>query len=185
MDSVINPSHWVKLYGSMLYGYTLKRVNDREVAEDLVQDTFVAALRAKKNFEERSSERTWLFAILKNKIIDYYRGKGRSQTENIDESDTLDYLFNEKGVWKDSIDLWGSNPDKQVEEKEFSKILKRCIGFLPEVQQRVFTLRDMQSLSGEDICKVLNISSSNLWVLTHRARHQLRSCLTQNWFRGK
>ena len=70
---VIDPNQWINLYSDYLFNYTISRVNDREIAKDLVQDTFVAGLKSMKNFKGDASERTWLISILKRKIIDYYR----------------------------------------------------------------------------------------------------------------
>ena len=174
---------WVNDYGNLLFGYAFKKVNDREKAEDLVQDTFVSALKGYDKFEKRSSEKSWLFSILKHKIIDYYRSKGRNKTDNFESDEMIDALFDEVGHWKNRVNEWES-PELALQNSEFRKVLEQCIGNLPETQQRVFEYRDLDGLSGEDICKILDLSASNLWVVTHRARHKLRDCLTINWFGG-
>ncbi len=174
---------WVTDYGNLLFGYAYKRVNDREKAEDLVQDTFVSALKGYEKFEERSSEKSWLFSILKHKIIDYYRSKGRNKTDTFESDELIDALFDDKGHWKDPVEQWNS-PEVVLQNSEFRSILRKCVDHLPEIQKKVFSFRDMDGLTGEAICKILDISSSNLWVVTHRARHKLRDCLTINWFGG-
>lgn len=178
---------WVKEYGDMLYRFAYVRVNDRIVAEDLVQDTFVSALKGYDSFEQRSSEKSWLFSILKHKIIDYYRAKGRNQVDTIESEDVIDSLFDNSGHWKSDVPFvsWKTTPEEDFQNDEFRGILQKCVAHLSDVQKKVFSFRDLDGLSGEDICKLLDISSSNLWVITHRARHALRDCLTKNWFGGQ
>lgn len=175
---------WVQEYGDALYGYSYSRVNDRIVAEDLVQDTFISALKGYKNFKHESSVKSWLISILKHKIIDHYRSKSRNVIDRIEESDHMDHLFNEKGRWKDSPQEWNTTPEEALQNKEFQQVLSSCVSKLPETQRQVFSFKDIDHLSGEDICKALNISPSNMWILTHRARHSLRTCLSKNWFGG-
>ena len=95
----INPNKWIDLYSDYLYNYTISRVSDREIAQDLVQDTFLAALKSMKNFKGEASERTWLISILKRKIIDHYRkinsNKGKAEvriTYNNDSETEGDWL---------------------------------------------------------------------------------------------
>lgn len=173
---------WVKEYGDLLFRFACARVSDRGRAEDLVQETFLSAIKGYENFANRSSEKSWLFSILKNKIIDYYRSKGRNSTDYYEDSDTIDHLFTESGKWNTPVQPWVMNPEESLQNSEFRNILEECIKHLPETQQQVFAFRDLDGLTGEEICKILSLTSSNLWVLTHRARHSLRDCLTHNWF---
>ncbi len=175
---------WLTEYGDILFRFAFSRVNDRERAEDLVQETFVSAIKGYDNFEKRSSEKSWLFSILKHKIIDFYRSKGRNSTDSFESDEMIDSLFNESGHWKESVQEWNS-PELALQNSEFRKVLQNCIEHLPQMQRDVFQYRDLDGLSGEDICKLLSLSSSNLWVVTHRARHRLRDCLTANWFGGE
>lgn len=172
---------WVDEYGDQLFRFAFVRVNDRICAEDLVQDTFLSAIKGYENFTHRSSEKSWLFSILKNKIIDFYRSKGRGSVDFYDNSETIDSLFTEPGKWAEPVQQWIRTPEESLQDSEFREILRQCIEHLPETQRRVFSFRDLDGLSGEEICKILSLSSSNLWVLTHRARHSLRDCLTHNW----
>ncbi len=174
-------AQWLADHGDELFGYALKRVKRREQAEDLVQETFIAAVQSYDSFESRSSVRTWLFAILKNKVMDYYRKLYRHEEVSIGEDDVLEALFKKDGHWKEAPGAWAKSPEEALASQEFYAALERCVEYLPEKQQLVFNFRDLDGLDGDDICKVMNISSSNLWVLTHRARHQLRDCLTSNW----
>jgi len=178
-------AHWVDDYSDYLYRYALMRVNNTAVAEDLVQETFLSALKAYANFDGKSSEKTWFVSILKHKIIDHYRKKSRKakyfQEPTADDSSSD---FGENGFWKleNAPADWGGSPEEALHQKEFLHILKECLTFLPDKIATVFALREMEGLESNYICKELDISASNLWVMLHRARKQLRKCLETNWF---
>ena len=183
-----NPENWVDEYGDFLYRYALSRIKDPTIAEDLVQETFLAALKARQNFQGRSTARTWMIAILKHKIVDYIRKKVREQP-----SDKVEFLsdaaanefvegsFDRDGEWKDRPAEWAANPTKLYEQKEFIDILYRCLGELPERQAKAFMLREIDGLSTDDICKALGITATNSWVILYRARMLLRQCLDIKW----
>lgn len=179
------PEKWVELYADYLYRYALSRVNDSKAAEDLLQETFLSALKAYNNFDGKSSERTWFVSILKHKIIDFYRKKSRTAKyfEKPDSGDSSE-SYNEKGYWKmdNAPAEWDTHPDTALSQKEFMQILRECIKALPQKIAAVFTLREMEGVESRDICKELDITASNLWVMLHRARNQLRRCLEVNWF---
>ena len=177
------PDNWVDQYGDALYRFALARVKDPSIAEDLVQETFLAALSARKNFKGRSTIRTWLIAILKHKIVDHIRKKTREQDTDKLESmtDGIDVNFNERGDWKIRPRKWTKNPMKLYEQKEFLDVLYRCLSELPKRQAEAFMLREMDGLSTEEICKELNITATNSWVMLYRARMLLRRCLEINW----
>lgn len=180
-----NPDVWVDQYGDYLFRYAQSRVNDTATAEDLVQETFLAALRTYANFDGKSSERTWFVSILKHKIIDFYRKQGRRskyfESPGVDDSSED---FQENGFWKldNAPGDWGEHPEEELHQKEFIEILRACLKALPKKIAAVFTLREMEGMDSKSICKELEITSSNLWVMLHRARHQLRKCLDVNWF---
>ena len=183
-----NPESWVDQYGDFLYRFTLARVKDPSIAEDLVQETFLAALKARKNFQGRSTARTWLIAILKHKIVDYIRKRVREQTSDKVESifnaaanDPVDTSFNDKGDWRVRPSKWAVDPRKLYEQKEFMDVLYHCLGELPERQAEAFMMREIDGFSTEEIRKVLNISATNSWVMLYRARMWLRRCLEKNW----
>jgi len=184
MGALSDPETWVDQYGDYLYRFALSRIQDSSVAEDLVQETLVAALQARNSFKGRSSERTWITSILKNKIVDHFRKIKREQVVDEIESPEglMDELFDEKGEWQAGPAKWTINPTELLEQKEFWKILSRCLSELSTMKARAFVLREMDGLSTEEICKVLNISPTNCWVLLHRARMSLRQCLEINWF---
>jgi RNA polymerase sigma-70 factor (TIGR02943 family) len=180
-----NPETWVDTYADSLYQYAVFRVRLPSVAEDLVQETFLAAFHSRETFKGRSSEKTWLVGILKNKIIDYFRKKNREMpAEKIElMADTLSDAFDESGHWRVGPAPWDTNPDAQFEQEEFMVILQQCIERLPERLAQVFVLREMDELETKKICKLLGISASNAWVMLHRARASLRECLEKNWFK--
>ena len=179
-----DPETWVDQYGDYLYGYALSRIKDPSVAEDLVQETFVAALKTYKNFEGHSSERTWLTSILRHKAVDYFRRTSREKPmEDVDAStEFMNEYFDGKGQWRASPASWTLNPREILERKDFWKTLTDCLSGLSENLAIVFRLREMDGLSTEEICKVLKITPTNCWVILHRARMGMRRCLEMNWF---
>lgn len=180
----MNPEAWVDEHGDALYSFALSRLNNPATAEDVVQETFLAALKTDGGFSGKSSIRTWLIGILKHKIVDLIRKESRELP--IDEIETLDApeeeFFDRKGRWRVAPADWQINPEKILEQKEFMEVLSACLEHLPDRLRRLFILRELENQESEEICKVLNISSTNLWVMFYRARMRLRNCLTQNWF---
>lgn len=180
----INPSKWIELYSDYLFNYTISRVNDREIAKDIIQDTFFAALKSKKNFKGEASERTWLISILKRKIIDYYRRinsrKGQAEvrmTYNTDENegDWLEERVEDEGYL---------NAQETLENMELGDVIYDCINKLPERQATVFKMKTILNYETEAICNELNITASNLWVIIHRARTTLAECMEKHWFKS-
>jgi RNA polymerase sigma-70 factor (ECF subfamily) len=182
-----DPETWLDEYGDALYRFALARIKDPSVAEDLVQETFLAGLGARKNFKGRSTTKTWLIAILKHKIIDHIRKKSREQDSDKLESlaDGIDINFTGRGDWRTRPTKWVKNPIKLYEQKEFMDVLYRCLGELPIRQSEAFILREMDGLSTEEICKELNITATNSWVILYRARMLLRQCLETNWINSE
>ena len=178
-----NPESWVDHYGDFLYRFALSRVKDPAVAEDLVQETFLAALRARESFKGRSAARTWLIAILKHKIVDYIRKKFREPpTDKIETLiDIMDADFNDSGKWQVRPHKWAINPGKIYEQKEFFDVLYYCLAELPGRLAEAFMLREMDGLSTAEVCKILDITATNSWVMLYRARMSLRRCLENKW----
>ena len=178
-DARLNPELWVDLYGDALFRFALARVSDRGVAEDLVQETFLAALRSGDRFKGRSSEKTWLFAILKHKIVDHYRRKKTkgSALDALAGAHSVDNFFDAKGHWHARPSHWSVNPGKVQETKEFLDHLYRCLADLPHRNAEAFIYREIDGLSTKQICKRLGITSANCWVMLYRARMLLRGCL--------
>ena len=186
-----DPLSWVDLHGDYLYRYALFRLRDTSIAEDMVQETLLAALQSRSNFEGRASERTWLTGILKHKIIDYFRKISKeSSTNNIDD-DQFEHseFFRSTGEWKEhwvpakAPVEWRATPDELIDQQEFWDVFAECLSPLPSRIANAFTLREIDEMTSEEICKVLEISTTNLWVMLHRARMHLRNCLQINWFR--
>ena len=175
---------WVEEHGDYLFGYVLPRVRHRHVAEELVQESFLAALKGVESFRGESSPRTWLVGLLRRKIADHYRKRGREPaTESLDTSDpTIDAWFDEKGSWIKAPARCEMDPAKLQESKDFWPVFEDCLGALPARLADVFSLRVMDSLKPDEVCKELSITSTNLWVTLHRARARLRACLESNWF---
>ncbi len=183
-EQLENPEDWVDRHGDYLYRFALSRIKDPAVAEDLVQETFLAALQSRKNFKGLSSPRTWLSAILKHKLVDYFRKQSKERPmEDIELiADTVASQLDPSGGWKIRPQKWISNPQKLYEQREFIEILYRCLGDLPGRLAEAFILREIEELNTEEICKVLNITATNSWVMLYRARMYLRNCLEKNWF---
>ena len=183
-NSQLDPDTWVDNYADSLFSYAFFRVQDRSLAEELVQETFVAALVAREKFKGKSSEKTWFFAILKNKIIDQLRRKYREKLQSLETTPEyiVDDFFNEHGEWLVKPGKWRENPQQDFEQREFVEVLRQCLTGLSANQSDAFTLREFDDVGSEEICKVLGISSTNYWVLLHRARLVIRKCLERNWF---
>ena len=185
----LRPAEWLKNYGDYLYSVAFLKVSSKETAEDLVQDTFISAYKAKDSFREDSSEKTWLAAILKNKIIDHYRKKDVLKDAvgyiTNTESEFDSHFFNENnGHWLNSSSPtnWNETADKKLNQLEFNKVLQYCIQKMPPKIIPVFMAKFLDEENSEVICKDFNISSSNYWVILHRAKVLMRSCLEKNWF---
>lgn len=178
-----DPASWVDRYGDYLFRYALLRLRDRGAAEDMVQDTLLAALRNRDRFAGRSSFRTWLVAILKRKIIDQLgRAKRQRPAADIsDKKDLLDKLFDGSGKWRRTPPAW-DDPGAALEQSEFWDVFRRCLGKLPAPQGNAFALRELEGMATEAVRKLLRVTASNLGVLLHRARLGLWRCLSLRWF---
>lgn len=181
---ITDPAGWVDDHGDALLRFALMRVGRRDVAEDMVQDTFLAAWSSRDSFDGRSAIRTWLTGILRRKIADYYRRAGRLPPQQAAGSDSDDAgsEFNEAGKWEVAPRRWPVSPDRVVEDAEFRQVLARCIAELPAHLAQAFELREMKVLPVPDVCRLAEISPKNLSVRLHRARLLLRRCLERNWY---
>ncbi|MBT3784837.1 sigma-70 family RNA polymerase sigma factor [bacterium] len=180
----MDPELWVEEYGDDLFRYAIRRVSNRTEAEDLVQETLIAALKAQEKFRSQSTPKTWLIGILKHKVMDYYRKKGRElNVQDVEEvCQVSDKLFDRKGMFRSPGNDWGENPEALFERKEFWGVLGECISNLPERLLPVFQLRMLQDRNTDDVCEELGITSNNMWVMLHRARLRLKTCLDAKWF---
>ncbi|GAA0873558.1 sigma-70 family RNA polymerase sigma factor [Gangjinia marincola] len=179
-STAINPSEWVSRYSDYLFNYTITRVNDRELAQDLISETFLAALKAKDNFKGEAHERTWLISILKRKIIDYYRksnsAKGKAEVRMPDYQD-------EEGSWLEQrvADPYDKTAEDNLENTELSLAIMDCLALLPPKQAQIFKLKTIDEFDTEVICNDLKITASNLWVMIHRARKAMMDCMKKSW----
>jgi RNA polymerase sigma-70 factor (TIGR02943 family) len=175
----INPDAWVDQYGDALFHFALARVSNREVAEDLVQETFLAAVKSQDRFKGQSSEKTWLFAILKHKVIDHYRqSKPIVHTQGgLRELEDMDTFFNANGSWHIRPQNWRADPGKSQAVREALDHFYQCLADLPQKTADVFVHREIDGLNTKEICKQLDITPANCWVILYRARVLLRTCL--------
>jgi len=185
MDKNVND--WLNDHGDYLYRFALARLHDSHQAEDAVQETMLAAIKS-NSFEGQSSLRTWLTGILKHKIIDLQRKLIREQPISnlidLDASEiSIDDFFDQQGHWLDKPQEW-EMPDNALEQKQFFSILSGCMEKLPSKLASIFSMRDIQELDTENICKELGITTTNAWVMLYRARMALRKCLEINWITG-
>jgi len=184
-----DPRQWVELHGNYLFRYALIRVRNETVAEDLVQDTLLAAFQGKERFSGQSNERSWLTGILKHKVLDHFRRQARERTDNADDSlpEELEGRFDDLGLWKREPESgptdWSADAAGLMQRKEFMEALKLCIAKLPPRCADAFVMREMEATDSDHIQKTLGVSPANFWVLLHRARMQLRLCLETNWLK--
>jgi len=171
-----------------LLRFALLQLRNDTAAEDVVQDTLIAVLEKPEQFAGQSSLRTYLIGILKHKIIDLLRSSQRFVQLNAgdDESDddVIDALFHADGHTRERPRNWG-NPDATLEQKDFFRVMEICLEKLPAKTARIFMMREWLELDTDEICKELDISTSNAWVMLYRARLRLRECLELNWFGNK
>jgi RNA polymerase sigma-70 factor (TIGR02943 family) len=180
----LHPDLWIDKYADYLFNYAIARVNNYDLAKDLVQETFFAGLKSAKNFEGKASEKTWLVSILKRKVIDHYRKinstKGQAEVRmNFYEDGENEGSWIEERVPQN----WNNDTEKAIENEELKNQLDVCLEKLPEKYGIVFRMKTIQEFETEEICKELDITASNLWVMIHRARTQLRKCMEDNWFK--
>lgn len=192
MDSWLNsgmqnttPHDWLNAHGDYLYRYALVRLRNADQAEDVVQETLLAAIQS-QSYAGQSAPRTWLVGILKHKIVDLIRRQVREQPteglgEDLPDEPGMDEFFEQDGRhWNDKPLAW-EMPDNALEQKQFLAVLQQCIDRLPAKLASLFMLREVHEEDNEKICKELDISATNAWVMLYRARMGLRKCLELNW----
>jgi len=189
MANTLNPKDWVKNYADYLYNHAMYKTRNSALSEDLVQDTFVSAFKGKDNFKGTASEKTWLVTILKNKIIDHYRKASTRKQINVSQlGDAADYFFDTtsedgtaNGVKSSAPSLTQTEGLNFTEQNELNEILLSCFDKLPEKWGEISKMKLVDDATTEEIVEAFNISKSNFWVILHRAKLQLRECLSQNW----
>ncbi|WP_336944231.1 RNA polymerase factor sigma-70 [Acinetobacter modestus] len=181
-----NPEFLMDLRQQMLK-FTVLQLSSFQQAEDVVQEALVSAFQHLDSFSGRAAFKTWVFAILKNKIIDLIRQKSRlvTMTELFDEQDnelSIDELFDASGHWHkyQAPKAWKS-PEEMMEQQDFWIVFDACLNHLPAKYAQVFMLREVVELSSHEICERLEITVSNFNVLMYRSRTRLRECLENKW----
>ncbi len=185
MHNLSDPNTWPEQYGDVLYRHAYFRLRDAMQAEEMVQETFLAALKSSDRFAGKSTEKTWLVGILKHKIIDYIRKAVRERPFE-DDHRVFDPLeqesFDGRGHWQIDVKQW-TNPDSSLEQQQFWQTLESCVARLPQRLATLFILREIDNLDSETICQEMTLSSTNnLWTMLSRMRMRLRQCLDQQWF---
>ncbi len=165
------------------------QLRDDSLAEDVVQEALMGAMANVKNFSGKSALKTWVFSILRNKIVDQIRQKSR--TTNISslspEEASLDQafesLFKTNAHWTPQARPtdWG-NPEESLRQQRFWEVFDACLNHLPENTARVFMMREFLEFETAEVCKELSLTTSNCNVILHRARNGLRKCLQGSWF---
>jgi RNA polymerase sigma factor (sigma-70 family) len=157
-DIICNPDQNITLYYRYLFSYAFSRVRDKDIAKDLVQESFLAALEKPGTFKHKCSEKTWLVAILKNKITDHYRSK-KSECRHLTLLDPPAHC-----------EMFSAQHD-------LLPLLGKAVGKLPELWQTVFNMKHLEDQPASTICRELNLTASNYWVISHRTRAKLKSSL--------
>ena len=182
---IVPPEEWLDRYGDYLYRFALLRLRNKASAEDAVQDTLLAGIKGFDRFDGRVDVKFWLRGILHNKIVDLIRASVKqnkiSDREREEMEQPSSFLFKRAGIPSRRPDEWGFDPSKAFERDEFWQVFRGCVGKLKDKQQQAFVLKEMDNMSSEEVCKLLDVSPNNLWVLIHRARKQLKLCLKKNW----
>jgi RNA polymerase sigma-70 factor (TIGR02943 family) len=178
-----NLSEWVNEYTQEMVRWALHKTSSTQLAEDLVQDTFLAAAEKLAGFKGESTPKTWLFSILNNKIVDHYRKKSRNPIAV--DKDVLSDNFDNKGKWYKNTqpEDWQLDDSNLLDDEVFREILALCMEALPEQWNSCMKLKYLMNNNGEQICQELNISPSNFWQIIHRAKLRLRDCIETNWFK--
>lgn len=180
-----DPERWLDQHGDALYAFAMLRLHNAANAEDMVQETLLAALGAAERFDGGSSERTWLVGIMKHKIYDLLRKHGREQALD-DGNDADDWAgkFDSTGHWATAPSAWG-DPARLTENAALAAAMQACIGHLPERLRAAFVMREIDGAETSEVIELLGISSANnLWVMLSRAREKLRECIDRNWYAG-
>ena len=178
----------LQAYRAYLYRYAMLQVRDANRAEDVVQETLLAAIEGGDRYAGRSSVKTWLTGILKHKITDLFRRQSREApvpeaSAGEDEREFADEFFDQarRDHWHTFPPTW-EDPERSFEQARFWEVFERCNLQLPPQMARVFAMREFMGMETGDICKELGITSTNCWVMLYRARMSLRECLETTWF---
>lgn len=176
-------TNWVESYAQDMINWAAYRVSDVQLAQDLVQDTFLAAAQKLDTFRGDSSPKTWLFSILNFKIIDHYRAKAKQPVKT--DYQQFSNFFDGNGDWIVSKrpKNWDEDEQHLLDNSDFQAVLKQCLDNLPEKWNACIHLKFMTDKKGDEICQELDITSTNFWQIIHRAKLSLRECIENKWFK--
>lgn len=187
-SSILSDTAFLSDLRRQMLKFATLQLSNSHLAEDAVQEALVGALKNAKSFAGRAALKTWVFAILKNKIADTLRQKQRtvdasSLLREDEESEDFSELFDRAGHWlpDEKPATWGS-PHAALHQEQFWKIFHVCLDGLPGNQARVFMMKEFVELDTSEICSAMGITVSNLNVMLYRSRLRLRECLENNWF---
>ena len=181
-DATTSVKSWVNLYSDFLYSLAYYKTSNKEVAEDLVQETFLAAFKAFEKFENRSAPKTWLTSILSNKIAEHFRKAYKTNSKN---TVSIDHFFDNTDSWiaDQRPSEWQLNEEGNLlDNLSFKKILSDCLDKLPEKWKSSIIMKFVDEKSGEKVCQELELSPTNYWQILHRSKLHLRKCIELNWF---
>lgn len=182
---------WVHLYTDKMFSWAFHKTGNKETAEDLVQDTFLAVVNTFSNFEGKSNPKTWLFSILNNKIVDFYRKEVKNPVVNkvsqnfLEGASFFDTLFDANGGWLNPQvpGNWGATSENLLDDSDFVDVLQVCMNRLPANWNAAVRLKYLEEKKAGHICQELGIATTNYWQILHRAKLQLRKCLEMGWFK--
>lgn len=179
----MDPARWLEDYGNEMFRFAMKRLHNTEHAEDIIQETLLAALQSHTGYAGQSSEKTWLIGILKHKIVDFIRKHVRELPvediqllSDINSDNDINTLFDARGHWVRPPQDWG-NPDKMLQNDQFMGLFKQCLDRLKPTHAQIFSLKELDGIPIEEICNQLAITATNCSVMLYRARMGLRRCL--------
>lgn len=187
--SPVDAAALVALRGDMLR-FARLQLRDAATAEDLVQESIEAALRNAAGFDGRSALKTWVFTILRNRIVDHLRKARRivPMSSLVEDGDdwqrNLASYFDQTGHWHAGPRpvAWPA-PDAAMRTRQFWAVFEACLDHLPANTARVFMMREFLGFESHEICSQLGITMGNCHVILHRARMRLRGCLETEWGR--
>lgn len=178
-------AQWDELACHSIYLLKVARrlTSNDALAQDVVQDTLLAAFEKIAQFAGRSSLRTWLTSILKNRLRDAWRADKRWVAPLIKDEDNLedfDGLFASDGHWQSEALVHWKTPESIVSDQQFIKVLDACMAQLPAKTGQVFLMSQVLEMSTDDIVAEMNLAANHIWVLLYRARMTLKLCLEKN-----
>jgi RNA polymerase sigma-70 factor (ECF subfamily) len=183
-ESQVTISSWVNLYGDELYTWAYHKTKKIDLAEDMVQETFIKAFNALSSFQEKSSPKTWLFRILNNLITDYYRKNAKQKTSSLEDAEELTTgMFDTMNNWQVNgfEDFWAKD-ENVFDDSDFNHIFEFCMSDLPDSWRLAVSAKYLLQKETVEICQELEITASNYWQMVHRAKLMLKKCLETKWF---